>query len=669
MENSIGRQLNRFGLGLKSNWPLLSFVLVLIAYSTLFLDPGQPLKFFLLSAFCLIGNAFLLSRSFVFSFSKKVKWFFSIYLIYLLSGISGLFTGLDFYTALYELLKLFLYLNFAILIYVFFQDRKALAFRVGICFSIVQFIAILAIIYTDINNPYLSIFSASKLYGGLYINPNLNSQILFLTLPMVLYAFFSAKSKALRFALGLLCLANLFFIYWLKSWTVYMAICIGVLAFGLLYFMSEKRVPYWLKRFGFLFLGALISYAFFTVKPFEMGKRSLKHRQLLWERTVEMIKQKPILGSGIASWSVENVNYAHSEDEVKRRSNEGVYTPSGAIFYERPHNDFLWIWSEQGLIGLISYLALFFFALYMGLSRFFHSTGSEKKKYGLISLAIFSYLFIACFSFPKERIDQSLILMLYFSLLLIDFKDSKEQSMLSGHKRLFVVFLLIISSGSCVVAYNRAVSDYYMRNIIEAKRQNNWYSVIRDGQKGESVFYPKASNGTPFQWYMGLARMEQGDLARAHQNFREAYKFHPTHLYVLNNLGSTYSLLEKRDSSFIFYNRALELNPIYEDPMINKSSIFFNEGKLDSAWLTISKIPAGSINKRYPLFIQTILYAKHADGIREEAIKRGVFEAADSLLNQQSKVPLFLDLYRKSQKVNTSIKSEFFKRLGVEKEI
>ena len=79
------------------------------------------------------------------------------------------------------------------------------------------------------------------------------------------------------------------------------------------------------------------------------GEGSAQVRLQLWKKTLSMIADHPVLGVGAGNWKVVIPHYGTN----------GLPSEQGKVQYIRPHNDFLWILSENGPIALLAYLSLF----------------------------------------------------------------------------------------------------------------------------------------------------------------------------------------------------------------------------------------------------------------------------------------------------------------------
>ena len=111
------------------------------------------------------------------------------------------------------------------------------------------------------------------------------------------------------------------------------------------------------------------------------------------------------------------LNYGH----------QGLETENNLTFHQRPHNDFIWILSEQGIVGLLMYLILVLIIL-SSLTKLILKTNDKSQKlfYFFALYAYVGYLIFSCFSFPKERIEHQIILVFIFAITMIGNINSKK---------------------------------------------------------------------------------------------------------------------------------------------------------------------------------------------------------------------------------------------------
>ena len=72
----------------------------------------------------------------------------------------------------------------------------------------------------------------------------------------------------------------------------------------------------------------------------------------MWENSGEMIKENFVFGVGAGNWQVYFPKYGFDKFSVNEIKN-------GLTTYQRPHNDFLWILCETGIIGILAFVSIF----------------------------------------------------------------------------------------------------------------------------------------------------------------------------------------------------------------------------------------------------------------------------------------------------------------------
>ncbi len=80
---------------------------------------------------------------------------------------------------------------------------------------------------------------------------------------------------------------------------------------------------------------------------------------------------------------------------------------------QRPHNDFIWVCSETGVLGLFGYLLFWGIIIFYSLRIIFSAVDIQKKLFTILMLfGIIGFAVISCFSFPKERIFHNIFFMM-----------------------------------------------------------------------------------------------------------------------------------------------------------------------------------------------------------------------------------------------------------------
>ncbi len=253
---------------------------------------------------------------------------------------------------------------------------------------------------------------------GFLMNRNLFGSYLVLGLPFLLFGFHSLTKRKDNFIDIVLYLTGisivLIGIYLSKTRSAYVATTfIGL--FYVLYFLLNIRFLY--VALTILILGVaggivFYKYSILNRENFDQNHKekswrditqtdSQAERLLLWEKTLFMIQENPILGVGFQNWKYQ----------IPKYSLEGLRSEKNEINVQRPHNDYLWIAAESGIITLLLYLFLMGYLIYVGI-----------KHKSILVLVIFAFLIDSVFSFPKERIVHTLILATSIGIILRDDK-------------------------------------------------------------------------------------------------------------------------------------------------------------------------------------------------------------------------------------------------------
>lgn len=128
-----------------------------------------------------------------------------------------------------------------------------------------------------------------------------------------------------------------------------------------------------------LFAGLVVG--LYLYKP-----RSASGRLLVWRATADMIADKPVFGHGIGSFGRKYMHYQAAYFEKHPDSPYQQYADN--ISY--PYNEFLRIWAEQGIVGLLLFIGL------LACSLCIPATNEGYKG------ALITYLVFAQFSYPAQ---------------------------------------------------------------------------------------------------------------------------------------------------------------------------------------------------------------------------------------------------------------------------
>ena len=345
--------------------------------------------------------------------------------------------------------------------------------------------------------------------------------------------------------------------------TAYIGLC-GLLAIGLLGPMSERFKEHHQQRFDEK--KADISSALQSI----VTRGGDRGRLIMWRHTLSMIADAPIRGVGLGNWEIFYPLYDRGQMIGPRNH------PA------RPHNDFLWIWAEQGTPAFLCYLAFLF--IFFNNIRHILCNPSDPQHRLIAFVCCFSasaVILTGCFDFPRERITPPMFF--YFSCALAALLHSQTiQRPCPRWIAAGIPLLLLLGIGITVrhiafdVHYVRAFKAHLLKDhsdmASEAER------ALGYGPFDHQIFVIQG------QGYAGLGRYEQ-----AVQSYRRGLTYHPYFANFYSNLGHVYQLNHQYADALSAYRAALDINPAHYLAHYNLGTAFQALGQPDSATIAYQK--------------------------------------------------------------------------------
>lgn len=296
-------------------------------------------------------------------------------------------------------------------------------------------------------------------------------------------------------------------------------------------------------------------------------------RLAVWAKTIDLIKENFWFGVGAGNWQVSYTKFSIS----------GVSEALEGATFQRPHNDFLWIFSEIGIFGLIAFLLLFAIPIFTSIRKFLalpYSNSSLSQL--LIACYLLGFLVISFFDFPKERIE---LLVLSFVLLAYLYaEDFKPRAKFQPIKSKPVALIILPLIAFCVVTgFYRIRGEKAVIKIYKAKNSANPEGMIRNADKAMSMFYEIDPASMPINWYKGIGYTQQNNYEKGYKEFQKAYTISKYNHIVNNNLGVCLLRNEKTEEAKSYFEESIRINPEYDEPKLNLVVIYFNEKKYAKA--------------------------------------------------------------------------------------
>ncbi len=619
---------------------ILIIIIPLIQYNKL-LDISLLPKFLSLTLVFSLFLIFIIIKKNKIDLSFNIAHIiFIIYFIY--TGISIFYSPLKF-DALFVWSKIFLLIT-GILIFQIDFDKNILIINASKAFSILGITISFWGIIQFIIHCYGGI-SHEELYNikARFSHKNLFAEILFITIPFSLFntRYYNGVWRSIGIVSFLLCFSLIIVLMTRAVWIATIISSILTILVLIYHFKPQKRS---LLRLLYGLIGVLI-FTFIIVsgysridsfttfqkqsqKIFNLHYGSVQDRLELWSKTNKLIKEKPFVGHGLASWKIK----------ILKEGNENLRSKDQLTFYQRPHNDYLWILSENGIIGLLIYvLILVFFYKYL-FKELKVSDNGIRHIYPLIFLGFTGYLVFSFFSFPKERIDHLIFLIIAFSIIL----NNKLKK--SIHiKTYWLIPILLILIGFSIISINRIIGESQIKKVYAAKEVNNWNKVIYEACKIPQKIYVIDPVSTPVAWYIGNANFNLKNYDKAFEYYKTAYSINPYHIHILNNLGICYVVKGDLEKALKTFEEALNISPDYIEALMNKCAVLYSKKQFLKAYEPFHKITP-SDNPKYKLFADKIIPVKY----EEICSKINIVEITDVLENIRNTPEWMWHIYNKS---------------------
>jgi O-antigen ligase len=452
----------------------------------------------------------------------------------------------------------------------------------------------------------IKVLDKEALYTITAINGHKNLFASFLFLNLFFLILTALEFKGLWRLLALVAIAlTLLALIFIKTKAVWIGLMLVILIFAFLFL--TKKIKLRLNFYLSLIICLLLANVFFAIivpigiekamshnsaitntsTPEEKAKELDNERLALWLKSYEMIKKHPVVGVGMGNWQIY----------FPDASLKGIWRAEDLNFtFQRPHNDWLWILSETGWLGLNLFF-VFIFSVLLFLIRIIRSVSIPPQARTEVILCIafvVGYFTISFFDFPKERMEHLLwsnIILAFGYFQVKKHSDIKIFKIITAPRTILLcgtgVILLISAIG--ILRYR---GEYYTIKMYNQRAQKQDLPAIHAGYEALSFVYSIDPTSVPIHWYTANSYANLKDYTKAQQDFISAYKANPYNRNVLNDLGSSYAFTNNSALAKKYYEEALRISPRFDDPKLNLAAIYIQEknwGKADTCLQTMFK--------------------------------------------------------------------------------
>ena len=298
-------------------------------------------------------------------------------------------------------------------------------------------------------------------------------------------------------------------------------------------------------------------------------------RMIFWKKSIPLTMANPLLGCGAGNWKIMVASVPDPPNPEHTLKN---YT------YSQPHNEWIGIFSELGLIGFIISLFLFVIPLVLVFGKIAGKSNRSPAETVFYASFILGFYVFACFDFPLKRVEHNILLFSAWAFLLykvplrnirMEFLKKIPSSVVS-----YIVFFLLLAT--ILLSLIRLKGEYYSMIMFKNERLND-EKVIECCHSAESRFYTVTPNNLPIGWFEGVAWYRLGNPKLALGCFRKGLEVSPYEVRLLNDYATTLYALRRTPEAMSVLKKTLAYDPYFDEARFNLAAIYFFTGHKDSA--------------------------------------------------------------------------------------
>lgn len=301
-------------------------------------------------------------------------------------------------------------------------------------------------------------------------------------------------------------------------------------------------------------------------------QNSIYERLYLWKNSMKLFSESPVNGIGLSNWQIYWPKYGM----------QGASHLDAAIMrYEHPHNEYMLLLTETGILGLIIFSSFFIYIFLTGIRLLFSKATTIDKNTIFIMLAgLAAMAILSIFGYPFHRpytVTLCMLLCLFFLELTDKYSPAQK---FTG--RLPVVLLLIFSLFSLNIFANRISGEYHFGKALTMQSRGNFSGMLRMIRKAENKYFTTDNSSTPLDWYKGFAMFYQGNDSAMYY-YQRAEEQNPYHVQTLSDIGALLENQGRHEEAITYFKRVVSFVPGYYQAHYNLAVAYFNQGKISEA--------------------------------------------------------------------------------------
>ena len=420
------------------------------------------------------------------------------------------------------------------------------------------------IYYICWENPYYFLYEHKGVFTGFLHNSGLWGEFVAMTLICNIgLIHLNKKSKKTSTLLIFVSFIVSFMLYESDSRASWLSFAIGILTFFSPLIIKHLPKSIIIRTGSLLILICLCTYLISGLYSYK--KDSADGRILIWKISLEMVKDKPILGYGFDGFRKNYMNYqaAYLQEKQLPETINNLADDNHHAF-----NEFLRIIIEQGIIGVI---ILFIFLTTIGYTIYKYKLYIDTVSRTIIS-CLTALLFFSFFSYPLSTFHISALIVILLAGLACSSQDTP-------------IWKLQIRSISLIIPYSIIffISSVYLFSY--SKANSDWLNTLKGVYTNDNILEEarKKLSGNPyFLSTYGKYLNKKKRYSKAASILSQSIKEYPSY-YTVMELGISYKAQKKYTEAMHCFYKAMHMIPHKIKPLYFMMELYYDQKDYKSA--------------------------------------------------------------------------------------
>lgn len=420
------------------------------------------------------------------------------------------------------------------------------------------------IYYICWENPYYFLYEHKGVFTGFLHNSGLWGEFVAMTLiGNIGLIHLNKKSKKTSTLLTFVSFIVSFMLYESDSRASWLSFSIGILTFFSPLIIKHLPKSIIIRTGSLLILICLCTYLISGLYSYK--KDSADGRILIWKISLEMVKDKPILGYGFDGFRKNYMNYqaAYLQEKQLPETINNLADDNHHAF-----NEFLRIIIEQGIIGVI---ILFIFLTTIGYTIYKYKLYIDTVSRTIIS-CLTALLFFSFFSYPLSTFHINALIVILLAGLACSSQDTP-------------IWKLQIRSISLIIPYSIIffISSVYLFSY--SKANSDWLNTLKGVYTNDNILEEarKKLSGNPyFLSTYGKYLNKKKRYSKAVSILSQSIKEYPSY-YTVMELGISYKAQKKYTEAMHCFVKAMHMIPHKIKPLYFMMELYYDQKDYKSA--------------------------------------------------------------------------------------